>query len=168
VSTRQLHLPDFAERVLAALAAHGLSPTALELEITESIFVGDTTIPIATLNRLRDAGVRIALDDFGTGYSSLSYLHKLPIGILKVDRSFVADLGQRDSALALTRSIVALARALRLQVVAEGVESRQQAELLEDLGCDELQGYLFERPLPATGLADFAVRRAEAPEAVTR
>jgi diguanylate cyclase (GGDEF)-like protein len=162
VSTRQLHQPDFAERVLATLAAHGLNPSALELEITESIFVGDTTVPIATLIRLRDAGVRIALDDFGTGYSSLSYLHRLPIGILKVDRSFVSDLGQRDSALALTRSIVALARALSLQVVAEGVESRQQAELLEDLGCDELQGYLFERPLPPEALAAFATRRAEA------
>ena len=167
VSTRQLHQPDFAERVLATLTAHGLNPSALEIEITESIFVGDTTAPIATLNQLRDAGVRIALDDFGTGYSSLSYLHKLPIGILKVDRSFVADLGQRDSALALTRSIVALARALRLQVVAEGVESRQQAELLEDLGCDELQGYLFERPLPAAGLVDFAMRRAETSMTVT-
>src|SRR5262249_8437609 len=95
-------------------------------------------------------GTRIALDDFGTGYSSLSYLHRLPIQVIKVDRSFVVELGQRDSALALTRSIVALARALNLRVVAEGVETQQQVDLLVALGCDELRvGLLPPAPDPA-------------------
>jgi len=105
---------------------------------------------------LRQAGVRIALDDFGTGYSSLSYLHKLPIGILKVDRSFVTDLGQRASSMALTRSILALARALDMRVVAEGVETQLQADLLTELGCDELQGYLYSPALRAHDFATFA------------
>ena len=161
VSTRQLHDPAFADAVLAILRRCALPPSALELEVTETIFMGDSTRAIAVLNTLRGAGVHIALDDFGTGYSSLSYLHKLPIGILKVDRSFVADLGVRDSALALTRSIVALARALQLQVVAEGVETQQQADLLSGLGCDELQGYLFAKPLDAVAFAAFARRPAE-------
>ena len=162
VSTRQLHAPAFADTVLAIVRRCGLPPGALELEITESIFMGDSSHAISVLKALSAAGVHIALDDFGTGYSSLSYLHKLPIGILKVDRSFVAELGLRDSALALTRSIVALARALQLQVVAEGVETRQQADLLAGLGCDELQGYLFAKPLDAPAFAAFARGPAEA------
>ncbi len=158
VSTRQLHAPDFAARVTEILQRHGLPASSLELEITESVFMGETAAAIAQLQALHDAGVRLALDDFGTGYSSLSYLHKLPISTLKVDRSFVADLDVRDRALALTRSIVALARALHLDVVAEGVETQRQAELLRGLGCDELQGYLYSRPLPAGLLAAYAVR----------
>jgi EAL domain-containing protein (putative c-di-GMP-specific phosphodiesterase class I) len=124
--------------------------------VTESIFMGDAAGAIGALQRLHDSGMRIALDDFGTGYSSLSYLHKLPIGVLKVDRSFVSELGQRDSALALTRSIVALARALRLRVVAEGVETQRQADLLIELGCDELQGFLYARPLEPRAFERFA------------
>jgi diguanylate cyclase (GGDEF)-like protein len=148
VSTRQLHAPDFPERVISILRRCGLPASALELEITESIFVGGSADAIARLHALRDAGLRLALDDFGTGYSSLSYLHKLPIHVLKVDRSFVAELGVRDSALTLARSIVALARALDLHVIAEGIETLGQANMLRALGCDELQGYLFAKPLP--------------------
>jgi EAL domain-containing protein (putative c-di-GMP-specific phosphodiesterase class I) len=166
VSTRQLHGDALPEEVATILARHGLRPGDLELEVTESILVGESGTPIAVLRRLRDSGVRIALDDFGTGYSSLSYLHKLPIGVLKVDRSFVSELGLRDSALALTRSIVALARALGLRVVAEGVETERQANLLIDLGCDELQGFLYSRPLDATAFRAFMARR-EAPPLVT-
>ena len=159
VSTHQLKSPRFAEQVVATLARHALPAASLELEITESIFMGDSSAAIAAVHALSQAGIRIALDDFGTGYSSLSYLQKLPIGILKVDRSFVIELGVRDSAMAVTRSIVALARALKLQVVAEGVETWQQAELLIELGVDELQGYLFAKPLVS---ADFA-RHASGP-----
>jgi diguanylate cyclase (GGDEF)-like protein len=158
VSTRQLHAPAFADRVIDILRRCQLPASSLELEITESVFMGEASAAIAQLQALHDAGVRLALDDFGTGYSSLSYLHKLPISTLKVDRSFVADLDVRDSALALTRSIVALARALQLHVVAEGVETERQAELLRGLGCDELQGYLYSRPLPADQLAAYAAR----------
>ncbi len=160
VSTRQLHAPDFAARVIEILQRCALPASSLELEITESVFMGEAVAAIAQLQALHDAGVRLALDDFGTGYSSLSYLHKLPISTLKVDRSFVADLDVRDRALALTRSIVALARALHLQVVAEGVETPRQAELLRGLGCDELQGYLYSRPLPADQLAAYAASGA--------
>jgi diguanylate cyclase len=158
LSTRQLESAEFPERVMAILVRHGLQPKDLELEITESIFVGDTSVAIGTLQRLHDIGIRIALDDFGTGYSSLSYLHRLPIGVVKVDRSFVAELGKRDSALALTRSIVGLARALDLSVVAEGVETEQQVEILTELGCDELQGWLYSPALDAAAFAKYIKR----------
>jgi diguanylate cyclase (GGDEF)-like protein len=153
LSTRQLQVPNLPEQVAAILARCRLEPAHLELEVTESIFMGDASQAIRVLRQLHDSGIRIALDDFGTGYSSLSYLHKLPIGLLKVDRSFVSELGQRDSALALTRSIVALARALKLRVVAEGVETQQQLGLLTELGCDELQGFLFAPALEPTAFA---------------
>ncbi|HSW23903.1 MAG TPA: EAL domain-containing protein, partial [Burkholderiaceae bacterium] len=157
LSTRQLQATSLPANVAEILARHGLQSNDLELEITESIFMGDASA-IRTLQQLHDSGIRIALDDFGTGYSSLSYLHKLPIEILKVDRSFVVELGRRDSALALTRSIVTLARALHLRVVAEGVETQEQADLLINLGCDELQGYLYAPALDPTAFAAFVAR----------
>jgi EAL domain-containing protein (putative c-di-GMP-specific phosphodiesterase class I) len=141
LSTRQLHDPDLLDHVAEILQCEGLQPQDLELEVTESIFVGDSAAAIRVLQSLHDSGIRIALDDFGTGYSSLSYLHKLPIGVLKVDRSFVVELGQRGSALALTRSIVALARTLDLRVVAEGVETTQQAELLVEWAATNFRGF---------------------------
>jgi EAL domain-containing protein (putative c-di-GMP-specific phosphodiesterase class I) len=166
LSTRQLQKQEFPSQVGAILARHGLSPRDLELEITESIFMDDRSVATRALRQLHDSGVRIALDDFGTGYSSLSYLHKLPIGVIKVDRSFVTDLGRRDSALALTRSIVALARALGLDVVAEGVETEQQVEILTELGCHELQGWLFARALEPAAFVDFMGQSARAAAAV--
>ncbi|MCW5657387.1 MAG: EAL domain-containing protein [Burkholderiaceae bacterium] len=155
LSTRQLEAEGFAARVIAILARHDLGPGDLELEITESIFMNEQSVAMRSLRQLHDSGVRIALDDFGTGYSSLSYLHKLPITVLKVDRSFVEDLGRRGSALALTRSIIALAQALGLDVVAEGVETEEQVEILTQLGCHELQGWLFARALEPAALVDF-------------
>jgi diguanylate cyclase (GGDEF)-like protein len=165
LSTRQLQASDLADQITAILQRHGLRPGDLELEVTESIFMGDATLAICTLRRLHDSGIRIALDDFGTGYSSLSYLHKLPIQVIKVDRSFVVELGQRDSALALTRSIVALARALDLRVVAEGIETQQQAEWLSTLGCDELQGWLYAPALDAAAFTAFVARPLAIPAA---
>jgi len=162
VSTRQLLDATLAEGVAALLHRQGLRPSDLELEVTESIFMGDASAAIRTLRQLHDSGIRIALDDFGTGYSSLSYLHKLPIGIIKVDRSFVVELGQRDSALALTRSIVALARALQLRVVAEGVETAEQADWLIALGCDELQGFLYAPALDPKNFAAFVAQPVRA------
>ena len=153
VSALQLAAPEFADDVLATLRRHGLQPSDLELEITESLFAGDADEVCSRLQPLRDAGVLVALDDFGTGFSSLSSLHRLPVDVLKIDRSFVDELGVRESADAVARSIVALARALGKHVVAEGVETEAQQAHLLTLGCDELQGYLFARPLPAAALA---------------
>ena len=167
VSTRQLHSTHLPEQLAQLICRFGLQPGDLELEVTESIFMGDAAVPIRTLQVLHDAGIHIALDDFGTGYSSLSYLHKLPIGILKVDRSFVSELGQRDSALALTRSIVTLARTLHLRVVAEGVETQHQADLLVALGCDELQGYLYAPALEPSDFAAHVAREARESAAFT-
>lgn len=155
VSTRQLQSASFVSHVLTILRRCGIEPGQLELEITESIFIDNPTEIIGRLCELRDAGVHLSLDDFGTGYSSLSYLHKLPISCVKIDRSFVAELGQRDSALALARTIVALAGVLRLKVVAEGVETEAQASMLRELGCQELQGFLFAKPLPAEAFAGY-------------
>ena len=155
LSTRQLQADDLPTAIAGVLARHGLRPANLELEVTESIFMGDKSTAVRALEELHRSGVRIALDDFGTGYSSLSYLHKLPIELIKVDRSFVSELGQRDSALALTRSIVVLARALGMRVVAEGVETEGQLEILAQLGCDELQGWLYSPALDPEAFARF-------------
>ena len=111
--------------------------------------MGDPGEACAQLAEMRHWGVTIALDDFGTGYSSMSILRQLPIDVMKVDRSFVVGLGTDDGAMAVTHAIVALARSLRLHLVAEGIETEAQAEVLRSMGCDELQGYLFSRPLPA-------------------
>jgi EAL domain-containing protein (putative c-di-GMP-specific phosphodiesterase class I) len=152
VSAQQLDDEGFARWVLAVLKRHGLNPADLELELTESLFAGDTAQVTERLSPLRDAGMKVALDDFGTGFSSLSSLHRLPVDVLKIDRSFVIDLGQRESADAVARSIVALARALGKQVVAEGVETEAQYRHLLDLGCDELQGFRFGRPMAPDAL----------------
>jgi EAL domain-containing protein (putative c-di-GMP-specific phosphodiesterase class I) len=153
VSARQLRDPGFAEDILAGLDKHGLAPAELEIEITESLFAGDAATVQRALQPLREAGVWVALDDFGTGYSSLSALQSLPIDVLKIDRSFVVELGVRESAQAVVRSIIALARALGKRVVAEGVETREQERHLLALGCDEFQGYLYAAPMAAPRLA---------------
>jgi EAL domain-containing protein (putative c-di-GMP-specific phosphodiesterase class I) len=155
VSARQLQRPDFAAGILQALQRHGLAPADLELELTESLFAGDVASVRSALQPLRERGVQVALDDFGTGYSSLAALHSLPIDVLKIDRSFVIELGQRESAQAVVRTVMALARALGKSVVAEGVETEEQERHLVALGCDEFQGYRYARPLPA---AEFAAR----------
>ena len=155
LSTRQLQADGLPAAIGAVLVRHGLRPADLELEVTESIFMGDKSTAVRALEELHNSGVRIALDDFGTGYSSLSYLHKLPIELIKVDRSFVSELGQRDSALALTRSIIVLARALGMNVVAEGVETEDQLDILTQLGCDELQGWLYSPALDPVAFARY-------------
>ncbi|MBT9489530.1 MAG: EAL domain-containing protein [Rubrivivax sp.] len=148
VSARQLQDPQFAAQVLACVRRHGLQPQDLEVEITESLFAGDAGAVARALEPLRQQGVQVALDDFGTGYSSLSALQDLPVDVLKIDRSFVIQLGQRPSADAVVRAIISLAHALDKHVVAEGVETLLQEERLLALGCDELQGYRYARPMP--------------------
>jgi diguanylate cyclase (GGDEF)-like protein len=149
VSGRELVDAGYAEAVLALLADVGLSPRQLVLEVTESALEGSSEQAVQALSILRSFGVRIALDDFGTGYSSLSRLDRLPVDIVKIDRSFVMTLPPDTIRSPLVAAIIAMAGAMGLQVVAEGIEAPHQAQLLETLGCDEGQGYWLGRPLPA-------------------
>lgn len=155
VSMQQLVTGRLPQEVRETLARHAVPPQALELEVTESLLADDADSAQDQLRQLRALGIEIALDDFGTGYSAMSQLRRLPIDVMKIDRSFVVDLGSDDGALAIARAIVALAGALGLRVVAEGVETAEHARRLRELGCDELQGYHFARPLPADELVAF-------------
>ncbi len=149
LSAQQLSSPTLIAYVTEVLGRHGLPPSGLELEITESMLMEDVEASIATLGALRDMGVSLSIDDFGTGYSSLSYLKLLPIHHLKLDRSFVKDVEQDASNAAICISTIHLAHNLGLQVIAEGVETQAQRDFLRDNGCDMLQGYLLARPAPA-------------------
>lgn len=152
VSPLQLRHHDFADRVLEALEAYALSGNALELEITESDLVSHPDATIDMLQQLRQRGISIAIDDFGTGHSSLARLHKLPVDRLKVDRSFTCDLECNREAQAISACIIALARDLNLEVIAEGVENTRQLQHLLEQGCHAIQGFLFARPMPADAL----------------
>ncbi|ROR32792.1 EAL domain-containing protein [Inmirania thermothiophila] len=149
VSARQFALPDFTRRVEAILAEEGAEPAWLRLEITESVLMAGGEVVEANLRALRGMGFRIYLDDFGTGFSSLSYLHRFPVDVIKIDRSFVAPLAEPGGESGLVRSIIALARDLGKDVVAEGVEALTQETLLRVLRCRYAQGYLYAAPLPA-------------------
>lgn len=149
VSPQQLASGMVPELVQAALSRHALPPDSLELEVTESLLVGDVSGARAQLVELRQLGVTIALDDFGTGYSSMSMLRGLPIDVMKIDRSFVKDLGVDDGAMAVIHAIVTLAQSLGMDLVAEGVETADQAAILRTMNCQEFQGYLYSRPVPA-------------------
>ena len=132
-----------------ALRNAGLDPRYLELEITESKIMKNPVISIIVLNELKAMGVRIAIDDFGTGHSSLNYLRQIPLDYVKIDRSFVMNIATGPHDTAIIRSIITLAHSLNLKVVAEGVETDQQLEFLREHECDEVQGYLFSRPVTA-------------------
>jgi EAL domain-containing protein (putative c-di-GMP-specific phosphodiesterase class I) len=151
VSPIQLRQRDFVEVIEQAIM-EGLAPTAIDLEITESLIMEDIQGNIQKLNSVRALGVNIAIDDFGTGYSSLAYLARLPVQSLKIDRSFIDAMNKDANAMTLVSTIVSLAHSLRLKVVAEGVETEEQAKILRSLKCDEMQGYLFSKPLPVDGL----------------
>jgi EAL domain-containing protein (putative c-di-GMP-specific phosphodiesterase class I) len=135
--------------VAGVLESTGLDPKHLILEITETVMIRDAVSGGATLDALRDLGVRLALDDFGTGYSSLSYLRSLPLTYLKIAKEFVDGLAQSEEDLAFVRLIVELARMRDLQVIAEGIEDAEQLNILRSLGCDHGQGYYFAKPLDA-------------------
>lgn len=152
VSARQFQQEHLAEIVLQILEETGLAPEYLDLELTESSVMSNAQATIDVLTRLKAMGVTISIDDFGTGFSSLSYLKSLPIDALKIDQSFVRDLTTDPNDAALVMAIVTLAHNLRLQVIAEGVETMEQLRFLQLLRCDEVQGYLFSKPLPATEL----------------
>ena len=148
---------DIVARIEGALARHRVDPSLLTCEITESVAMEDTRATQATFRQLGAAGIHLAIDDFGTGYSSLAYLRKLPAEELKIDRSFVLDIEFSADARAVVDAVVKLAHALSLKVVAEGVENERQQRILVQLGCDELQGFLFARPMTARTLLLWAL-----------
>ncbi len=152
VSALQLREPGLLQTLREALARHGLPPTWLELELTESTLMDVSAATLDRMNALRELGVRLSVDDFGTGYSSLNYLSRFPIDMLKIDRSFVQQMLDDEKDLAITRGIIALGHSLGLRVVAEGVESEEVAQALRQARCDELQGFLYARPMPAAEL----------------
>jgi diguanylate cyclase (GGDEF)-like protein len=149
LSARQFQQQDLAQTILKIIEETGLEPGTLDLEITESSIMKNAEAAIKTLEELKKTGIRISIDDFGTGYSSLGYLKRLPIDILKIDRSFVQDVTSNPDDAALVMAIVTLAHNLRLKVVAEGVETEDQFKFLQLLKCDECQGYLFSEPVTA-------------------
>jgi diguanylate cyclase (GGDEF)-like protein len=155
LSARQFRLPDLDTRVRALVAAAGVDPGLIELEITESQLMQDPDQAIRVMRALRDAGMRIAIDDFGTGYSSLAYLTRFPVGSLKIDRSFVKDMANSKDAATIVRTIIEMAHSLGYTVVAEGVETEEQANFLRLLRCEQAQGFLFARPMPAQEFARF-------------
>ena len=149
ISARQLQDPDFLAMVMSTLEETGVQPRNLELELTESSIMTNLDSGISTLSALQNSGIGISIDDFGTGFSSLAHLKWLPIDVLKIDRSFVQEASTHPDDAALVMAIISLAHNLRLKVVAEGVESEEQLRFLHLLRCDEIQGYLFSKPLPA-------------------
>jgi diguanylate cyclase len=152
VTVDELHDPAFPERVAAALAGHGLRADTLMLEITESTLMTDAASARSALGRLSGAGVKIAIDDFGTGYSSLAYLRDLPVDVIKLDRSFVAQMLDGPGGAAIVQATIDLGRHLQREVVAEGIETADQHERLVELGCLYGQGFYFARPMSAGAL----------------
>ena len=153
VSPRQFRRPDFAESVAAVVRRTGIEPHRLHLEITESVLVDDTAAD-AMLAQLTALGTPLELDDFGTGYSSLAYLQRLPVGIIKLERSFIKAITETDNAQAIVRAAIGMVHALKKEVVAEGVETREQLALLRQWNCDAIQGFLLSQPVPAAAFAD--------------
>jgi len=171
LSVKQLQHSDVVADVGDALTESGLEPHLLTLEITESVMMSDFDLAISRLEELRARGVRLAMDDFGTGYSSLSYLSRLPVDLLKMDRSFLS-AGATPEASGLTTAVIAIGETLNLDIVAEGIEYEGQWRTLRDLGCNNGQGFLFAKPMPAgetlDALRNWAVRspaEQAAPEA---
>jgi len=158
ISARQFALPDLAQRVAAILQEAGLPPERLELEITEGVAMQDIARTIAILTELKQLGVKFAVDDFGTGFSSLSYLKRFPLDKLKIDQSFVRGLPADENDAAITRAVIALGQSLKLKVIAEGVETREQLAVLREQGCDEYQGDYFSKPLPTQEFAKLLAR----------
>ena len=152
LSPAQMKNPSLVATVIGALAASQLDPSRLEIEIVESVLMDETEHNIRTLHALRELGVKIALDDFGTGYSSLSYLRAFPFDKIKIDQRFVRDIDSSMENQAIVRAIISLAKDLGMRVTAEGVENEQQAAILAGLGCTEVQGFLYSRPVPAAEL----------------
>ena len=167
ISAHQFRQDGFVDLVAAALAEAGLAPKLLELEVTEGVVMDGAERVQLTLQRLRELGVRLSIDDFGTGYSSLAYLRRFPIDKLKIDQSFVREMLHDADAAAVTHAIVELAKTLRLGVIAEGVETEEQAAFLATIGCDEAQGWLYAKAMPSAALEAWRAERSARPTSAT-
>lgn len=161
VSPRQLASTELLPSLQRLLAAHRIPPSAVQLEITESAIMDDPESAIDILQKLRDAGIGLKLDDFGTGYSSLSCVHRYPINSVKIDRSFVMQMDANASHYAVVKAIIALGHALQMNLVAEGVETREHADRLRELQCEMAQGYFFSKPLPAAGAEKYLIAESQ-------
>jgi EAL domain-containing protein (putative c-di-GMP-specific phosphodiesterase class I) len=153
LSPKQFDDTGLISMIAESLLEYDLPPEALHLEVTEGVLIGDGDMALAVLQSLKAVGVGLELDDFGKGYSSLSYLHRYPFDVLKVDRAFVSGLGEQEDATAIVHTIIALAHTLGLKVIAEGIETVRQLEILRNLGCEFGQGYLFSKALHPTAIA---------------
>jgi EAL domain-containing protein (putative c-di-GMP-specific phosphodiesterase class I) len=158
LSPVQFQHGDLVGLVHTVLLETGLSPSRLELEITESVLIDDFPSAVSILRRLKQLGVRIAMDDFGSGYSSLSYLQSFPFDKIKIDKTFVANLDHSPQSAAIIRAVIGLGRGLELPIVAEGVETKSQLDFLTREACDQVQGYVVGRPLPIEDYADLIGR----------
>lgn len=161
LSGKQFANPDLVSTVQRIIEHTGIAPQHLELELTESVVMGQADHAVATLRQLKALGVQLAIDDFGTGYSSLSYLHQFPIDTLKVDRSFVSAMHNNYKHVEIVRTIIALSQNLAMSVIAEGIETTEQAAVLRDMGCDYGQGYHFARPLDASTMLRWMQQRGD-------
>jgi diguanylate cyclase (GGDEF)-like protein/PAS domain S-box-containing protein len=168
VSPVQFRSKTLALKVAGALADSGLAPGRLELEVTETVLIRDDEEALTILKQLRELGVRIALDDFGTGYSSLSYLHRFPFDKIKIDRSFISDIGEPDGSCPIVQAVVSMAAARHMSTTAEGVETEAQRQILRGLGCSQMQGYLFSPAVPALRVRQLLLaQQASRPEEPT-
>jgi EAL domain-containing protein (putative c-di-GMP-specific phosphodiesterase class I) len=159
LSARQFIGSDVLKDVQAALTTHGLSPDHIELELTETLVMQDPSAAEETMRSLRDAGLRLSLDDFGTGYSSLAYLKRFPFSSVKIDRAFVTDITTNTGGAAIAKAIIGMGHSLQLTVIAEGVETAEQLQMLRESGCDQVQGFYFSRPVAADELAGMLLAR---------
>jgi EAL domain-containing protein (putative c-di-GMP-specific phosphodiesterase class I) len=161
VSAQEFARRDYIEDIEVALADYPIDPSLIQLEITESLLIVDEQVAIERMHSLKRLGFTLAIDDFGTGYSSFSYLSRFPVDKLKIDRSFVVNMqnGQRD--VALVAAMVDVAQQLGITVIAEGVESEQERNALRELGCDQIQGYLYGKPMTAAEATLFATQAVE-------
>ena len=161
LSPVQFKNQNLAQLVVSALGHSGLPAHRLELEITEAVLLQNSDATLATLHRLRELGVRVAMDDFGTGYSSLSYLRSFPFDKIKIDRSFINDIADKDESGAIVQAVTSLASRLNMATTAEGVETEAQLQIIERLGCTEMQGYLYSRPVPVGELVKLLPSRRD-------
>ena len=160
ISPRQFRDKDLPELIRSVIAETGLAPHRIELEVTESAAMQDVDSSIAMMRELKAIGVQLSIDDFGTGYSSLAYLKRFPLDKLKVDQSFVRNMTDDGNDVAIVQAVIALGHSLGLRVIAEGVETEAQAALLKNYDCEEMQGYLFSKPLPAQDVPPLLAARS--------
>jgi len=158
VSVPQFKVKGYAQNVKATLEKYGVKPKNIELEVTESVVMDELDTVVNTLRELKELGIEVAIDDFGTGFSSLSYIQSLPLDRLKIDRAFIKDLPDKDTG-AIASLVISLGAKLGLKTIAEGVETQQQAQFLKDLGCDEVQGFMYAKPMPEHELVEFINKR---------